>query len=272
MGGTVTTTDDDPRDAQNASDMLKNLAFFSHDVSNNLSTISLQLALLHEQLLPESDRFASELAMVQAAWQSIEHTTRGMRRLLSYERLRRRASVGDDELETVDLARIVAGVLNQNALHARSKGIELSADVPPDAAVRSNADLIVIVLQNLVGNALKYGGRGTVNVTVRRPDVAGCAGWGIWVSDQGPGIRPDQLHRIFHAFERGPTHGQDGAGLGLAIAHEAAKCLGARLCVRSDLGVGSTFGLTLARRVAGGPNTYKHPRRRRTHVSHTCHQ
>jgi signal transduction histidine kinase len=71
-------------------------------------------------------------------------------------------------------------------------------------------------------------------------------GWVIGVSDEGPGIAPENLSRLFNAFSRGDTHGQAGVGLGLSIASQAAKLLGAKLEVESSLGEGSTFRLLLA--------------------------
>jgi signal transduction histidine kinase len=74
----------------------------------------------------------------------------------------------------------------------------------------------------------------------------------LWVSDEGPGIAPEQMGHIFEAFRRGEIYGQQGVGLGLAIASQAAKLLDAILSVESRLGVGTTFRLTL-------PQSSSHP-------------
>jgi signal transduction histidine kinase len=63
------------------------------------------------------------------------------------------------------------------------------------------------------------------------------------VTDEGPGIAPDKMRHIFDAFRRGEVHGQQGVGLGLAIASQGAKLLGAELSVASELNVGSSFHL-----------------------------
>ena len=67
----------------------------------------------------------------------------------------------------------------------------------------------------------------------------------IWVSDDGYGIAPEKIGHIFEAFKRGEIHGQEGLGLGLAIASQAATLLGAHLTVESKPGVGTSFRLTL---------------------------
>jgi signal transduction histidine kinase len=109
--------------------------------------------------------------------------------------------------------------------------------------VRSDRELLLTVLQNLVGNAIKYSREGEVRVAVRHG--ANGAGTTISVSDQGPGIDPGQLERLFAPFVRGQAHGQDGVGLGLFIARQAAEILGGSLRAESKVGQGTTFHLQL---------------------------
>ncbi len=63
--------------------------------------------------------------------------------------------------------------------------------------------------------------------------------------DQGPGIDPNKLNSLFAPFTRGETHGQDGSGLGLFIARQAADLLGATLRAESTPGQGTAFYLEL---------------------------
>jgi signal transduction histidine kinase len=69
------------------------------------------------------------------------------------------------------------------------------------------------------------------------------------VSDQGPGIAPENLTHLFDAFQRADTYGKPGVGLGLSIASEATRLLGGKLEVESVVGVGSTFRLLLPRQI-----------------------
>ncbi len=71
------------------------------------------------------------------------------------------------------------------------------------------------------------------------------SGWVLSISDEGPGIAPENLSNLFDAFKRGETHGKPGVGLGLTIAAQAARLLGGELAVESKLNVGSTFRLML---------------------------
>ncbi|MGN6366956.1 MAG: hybrid sensor histidine kinase/response regulator [Phycisphaerae bacterium] len=128
---------------------------------------------------------------------------------------------------------------------AKSKGLQLFTEVSPDSSVTGDRELTALVLQNLLGNAIKYTGHGAVRLlATRRPDGE----WNIAVTDDGPGIAEEDQARLFNAFVRGNTHGQPGAGLGLSIASQAANLLGGSLTVHSIVGVGSTFTLTLPAR------------------------
>ena len=129
---------------------------------------------------------------------------------------------------------------------AAEKRVELAINVEPGATLHSDREWLALALQNLVGNAVKFSFQGTVTVRCsRRPhnDASACV---ISVADEGPGIAPERLHDIFQMFSRGETHGQSGVGLGLAVASQAARLLGAELTVKSQLGVGSTFEMIFA--------------------------
>jgi signal transduction histidine kinase len=111
--------------------------------------------------------------------------------------------------------------------------------------LNSDRNLLALVLQNLVGNAVKYSDRGTVTVGATLAPAPHQTTYVLSVADEGPGIPADQAVHIFEAFRRGDGRGCPGAGLGLAIASEAARLLGAELSLMSAVGAGSTFRLVL---------------------------
>src|SRR5205814_8294554 len=114
---------------------------------------------------------------------------------------------------------------------AEAKGISIQNTVAADAVAYTNGELLTVILQNLVGNAVKYSDRGVITISARvRSDVSG---WNIEVSDQGKGIAKEGLERLFDAFTRGETHGQTGVGLGLYIAAQGTRVLGGTLTVES---------------------------------------
>lgn len=217
---------------------LKYLSFLSHDLTSNLGALTMLLEALKLRLGNRSE-FSNDVVSLNAAQQAIVNTTTGMRRLLDSERLRK-AGV-QPQRQMIQLAALAAGVARQFAAEAQRKGITLVTEVPDDAVVHSDGELINLVLQNLVGNAIKYASGGTVRITAGHASPA----WKISVTDEGPGIAAEHLARIFEAFRRGEAHGQDGVGLGLAIASQAARLLGAELTVESKPGQGSTFTMIL---------------------------
>ncbi len=218
---------------------LKFLAFMSHDLNNNLNSVTLLLRVLRGDL-KHAGGFADATESLDVAEQTIEDTVRGMRRMLDHERLRKSGEV--PTFSAVDLHAVATKVSAQSAREAGAKDVTVAVEVRPGTMVESDAEMIGLVFQNLVGNGLKFSRRGTVRIGC--DDAHGRRA--LWVSDEGPGIAPEKMKHIFEAFRRGEVHGQRGVGLGLAIASQGAKLLNAELTVESKLGEGSTFRLTFA--------------------------
>ncbi|HSU68611.1 MAG TPA: sensor histidine kinase [Tepidisphaeraceae bacterium] len=219
----------------------KYLRFLSHDLRNNLNQVVLVLELLKGRLDGLAE-FAEDHADVVSSHRTVLQTISGMDALLQAERLRKGAV--QPRRESVQLAAGIADLLRQASPQAAEKGLTLEAVCPPEARIESDRELIALVLQNFLGNAIKYSPSGTVRVVVSKP-AQDAGGWTISVIDQGPGISDSDKRRIFDAFARGNTHGQPGVGLGLTIANEAAKLLEATIAVESEPGTGATFRLIL---------------------------
>ena len=111
---------------------------------------------------------------------------------------------------------------------------------------RADAEKMQQILLNLFSNAIKFtdaGGRVTARCT-----QLGDSRVAIEVADTGRGIPADQLERVFEPFvqiDTKLTRASEGTGLGLSISRELARGMGGELTVRSELGIGSTFTLTL---------------------------
>ena len=224
---------------------LRYLSFLSHDLNNNLSSVTMWLQVLKTQLKPRAD-LAEQVASIDSIQDGILLTIGGMGRLLQAERLRHGGRQA--EPRPVDLRSLITNQTRVVAPAAEKRRVRFVVDVPGDVIVRTDPDLVTLVLQNLIGNAAKFAAPGTVTVRVQRLAAAAPASrgrWAIAVADAGPGIAADQVTRIFQAFQRGTMEGEAGVGLGLAIASRAANLLGGSLDVESDVGAGSTFTLTL---------------------------
>jgi signal transduction histidine kinase len=156
-------------------------------------------------------------------------------------------------LEAIDfnLAEVLDNLDNLLGHKAMEKGLGLRLDVPPELArrpLRGDPVRLGQVLINLVGNAIKFSDRGSVAVRV---GVAGEDADGLLlrfeVRDEGVGIRPEHLQRIFSAFEQADgtmTRKYGGTGLGLAICKRLARMMDGEIGVDSRPGEGSTFWFT----------------------------
>src|SRR5690606_38688532 len=122
-------------------------------------------------------------------------------------------------IQPVDLFVLLRGV---RTAAARADGSSDSADTsqveldcPEGLTFRTDADLVSTILQNLLGNAIRYGGDAPIRLAARLSDDGACR---IDVIDQGPGIAPEQLETIFAPFRRGehkpPSGGSSGGGTG----------------------------------------------------------
>jgi signal transduction histidine kinase len=244
QGGVGTFTDHQQQQIKASTEIQsKYLSFLSHDLRNHLNHALFHLQLLAARLA-RAPEYKDTVESIQSVKQAILQTTAGMDQLLQAEQLRHQP--GDFNARTVDLRLLLSEIAQQCLHQAQSKGLQLEVEVPGEAQVTSDEALLTLVLQNLLGNAVKYSSRGTVKITANNGLGGNTgSGWVLSISDQGPGIPPDNLTNLFDAFKRGDTYGKPGVGLGLTIATHATRLLGGELKIESEPNVGSTFHLVL---------------------------
>lgn len=244
------------QDLRSATELqLKYLSFLSHDLSNNFLVITMNLEHLSRQL-DHSPGMNSSVKVIDATLATIKSTRAGMRRLLEHERLRKSGATFD--ASSVNLCSIVQPIVTLASADARAQNIRFDVDIDSGAAANTDASLVTIILQNLVGNAVKFTaqdanrpGQRTIRIEAQPQHDRGKDFWRLSIVDDGPGIPQEQLDRLFGAFEQMPRPGestfeQDGGfGLGLAIASQAARLLGTTIQVQTELGRGSRFSLRL---------------------------
>ncbi len=148
-------------------------------------------------------------------------------------------------LQAVELRPLVEKVLGDLKPPADNKSITLVNQLP-DLITTADLSRLEQVFANLVDNAIKYGRtQGTVTVG------GGKAGDGkieIFVQDDGPGIPPESLDRVFERFyrvDKARSREQGGTGLGLSIVKHIVQSHGGKVWVKSELGKGATFFFTL---------------------------
>jgi signal transduction histidine kinase len=210
------------------------LQVVSHDLRNNVHTMSGALQLLRTFVPREGSRFLDML----------ERASSTMRRLLE---------------DLVDIAAMEKGVLSVNTApvdvqamveEARglfaplvsNKGIRLDWPDAPPLTVPMDRDRVLQVLGNLVGNAVKFtppGGTITLRTQADERQVR------FRVEDTGAGIPAQDQPRLFDRFFRGSRPSGHGAGLGLAIARALVQAHGGRISVESEVGKGTSFEFTI---------------------------
>lgn len=149
------------------------------------------------------------------------------------------------ERQPANLAELLRGVINSFDQQAKAQGQRLELDLRPELGLVDVDPLRVRqIAANLLSNALRHApdsGRVVVSVAQRPAEVQ------ITVSDNGPGIAPEDLPHVFDRFWRGGKPRAEGSGLGLAIARELVRAHGGRIWAESEPGSGSDFHFTLPR-------------------------
>jgi signal transduction histidine kinase len=144
---------------------------------------------------------------------------------------------------------------------ARNRSVKLTVALDPDVPeLETDRVKLHEIVRNLVDNALKFTETGSVTVKAR-PARSGA--WVIIeVADTGPGIRPEDLHRIFEAFQQinqATSRHTGGVGLGLSIVKQLVDALGGTVSVTSRLGEGSKFRVEIPRTLPPRPDSRDDP-------------
>lgn len=143
----------------------------------------------------------------------------------------------------------VAGIIRMRALE-KDILFKYESDPHLPSGVQADEKRLRQVLLNLLGNAVKFTGRGQVTLRVRVLDRSTPNRSSIQfdIIDTGLGISSDQLDKIFNPFEQvgDLKKRSEGTGLGLAISHQLVELMGGKLSVTSELGRGSTFSVEIA--------------------------
>ncbi len=143
-------------------------------------------------------------------------------------------------MEVADV--ILAALDSQQSLTA-SASVILATDLSPELpAIHADEERLLEVLENLVGNAVKFTGRGgtvTVGANTRDGEIL------IWVKDSGSGIAPEQLPHLYDRFWQATKKDRRGTGLGLTICKAIVEVHGGRIWAESTVGVGTTMFFTI---------------------------
>jgi signal transduction histidine kinase len=229
------------------------LATMSHELRTPLNAIAGYAQLLELGVHgPVTD---AQRVALQRILRSEQHLLSLVNDVLNFAKLE--AGRIDYDVTTVRLADVVTAVAPMVEPQLAEKGLRYDVRVANDIVVRADSDKLQQVLLNLMSNAIKFtesGGRISVDTGTRSDGTSSAAENAaenavfLRVSDTGIGIPRDRQETIFDPFvqiDRQRTNGVEGTGLGLAISRDLARGMGGELRVRSVVGEGSCFTITL---------------------------
>ncbi len=214
------------------------LGVVAHDLRNPLAAIQMQTSTLKRKG-PEPERRKSRSSEV------ILRAANRMNRLIGD--LLDVSLIEAGQLG-IERGRLSAGQLVADSLETQqplasaaklAMGLDLASELPD---VWGDQARLLQVLENLIGNAIKFtarGGRITLGAAAREGEVL------FWVADTGGGISPDELPHVFDRFWQAKKGARRGAGLGLPITRGIVEAHGGRIWVESTLGRGSIFFFTI---------------------------
>jgi signal transduction histidine kinase len=144
----------------------------------------------------------------------------------------------------VYVQQMVSQVLDSLRATVASRPIDFYIDIPDDLCFRTDLARLTVILNNLIGNAIKYHDATKLRPFVRIAATRAESGYAITVKDNGIGIAREHQARVFDMFYRASDRSK-GSGLGLYIVKESVHKLQGAVHVKSQVGVGSTFTVEL---------------------------
>lgn len=226
------------------------IAYLSHEMRGALGGIAGGLGLMEDSNALQGQPKQQQLAG------AMRHSAKGLLdlcdRTLDFERMLQ----GGIDLQPAPalLADVIDRALAPWRVQAELKGLALEVKLGFGAGLQVECDAVRLtqVLQNLVGNAVKFTARGRVEVlAMLQPDTVERSTLCVTVADTGPGIAPEEQPRLFSPFAQGAAGrlARHGAGLGLSISRRIAEAMGGSIALEASSPQGSRFVVRVPVRV-----------------------
>jgi len=218
------------------------VANMSHELRTPLNAIIGYAEILAEDSEDRGD--ASAIADLQRINMAARHLLAVINDILDLSKIE--AGRMDVLAAPSDPRGIVAEAASTAQLLANKNGNTLECDIEQIGESYVDAQKLRQCLLNLLSNACKFTRNGNVSLSMRRVEHAGDARLVFTVADTGIGLSPEQMTRLFQAFEQASANTArefGGTGLGLMITRRMAQMMGGDVSVSSELGKGATFTL-----------------------------
>ena len=220
------------------------LANMSHEIRTPLSGIIGFAQVLHEEVQEEQQEFTG---LIQDAAKRLMNTINSVLDLSKLEALK-----APLQTDLLDLSEVVVESTSLLKPLALKKHIDFNVRAEAGISCRVDRGAVQSIVNNIVGNAIKFTETGSVSVLVERIQNDAC----LRVKDTGAGISSDFIPFLFDEFRQehmGSDRPHEGSGLGLAIAQKLVLRLGGRIDVESELGQGTTFNVYIPMSPLAGP-------------------
>jgi signal transduction histidine kinase len=227
----------------------EHLAFVAHDLRTPLNAISLATSVL-ERTLPSQSTGTEYAQMFRTLRRNVQHLDKLVGKVIEENTKLLSDSGIKLERREFDLWPLVEYLVHDLEPVAHPAHTRLINKVPDDMVIYADAGLLRRVFQNLIANAIRYTPGGEVVIGARGFGAEGAVE--CWVSDNGAGIAPERLERVFDKSETDPGK-EDGSGLGLAIVKTFVEAHEGKVSSESREGQGSTFRFTLPPRQNTAP-------------------
>ena len=215
------------------------IANVSHELKTPLAVMGNYATMLPRPGITEAEKNEYAKAISEAARRLAQLITK----ILKLNKLENQQIF--PHTEEYDLGEQLCQCLLQFEDAWESKGLNIETDIEEAVRIRSDAELLSLVWNNLISNAVKFTPEGgTVSVSLKTHGDWVC----VSVSDTGCGMKPETGRHIFEKFYQGDTsHATQGNGLGLALVKRVVDILNGEIGVQSVYGQGSTFTVRFKR-------------------------
>lgn len=217
------------------------ISIVSHELKTPISSIKMSLQLL------ENDQIGALNDEQKSLVNSIKDDATRLLKITAELLNMTQVETGSIQMSVLPSSarEIVEYAVNANNTPAENKHIKLQIVIPENLpAVLADKDKTAWVLTNLISNAIRYSYDNStvvINVAEEKKDLR------FSVTDNGQGIAPEYIEKVFDRYFRIPGTKKEGTGLGLSISKEFIEAQNGILSVKSELGTGSTFYFTLSK-------------------------